>query len=70
LGVLSEIERITLLLRHGEGLSIDQIQTKLSRLMCKRYRRHVVLDDLREGEIVLDEELQRRGLLGSDPPEE
>jgi hypothetical protein len=69
LTVLSEIERITLLLRHGDGLDVEAIRARLSRLLRKRYRKHVVLDDLREGEAVLGEELQRRELLGDDPEE-
>lgn len=68
LTALAEIERITLLLRHGEGWGIEAIRVRLGRLTRKRYLRRTVLDDLAVAEIVLDEELRRRGLLGE--PEE
>jgi hypothetical protein len=70
LTVLSEIERATLLLRHGQGWDIDAIRLHLRRILRRRaYLRRTVLDDLAEAETVLGEELRRRDLLGDDPEE-
>lgn len=64
LQVLPDIEKAVLVLRHVEHLPDEAIARKLSRTFRRRFIRRTVADLLREGEIALEEEFERRGLLG------
>lgn len=67
---LPELEQRALVLRHVEGLAVEQIARRLSDTYRRRFIRRTVEGLIREGEGALAEELERRNLLGDVPPED